>query len=236
MRKEVVFILLMMMMSAGSLKAQWSVTPETGMTAVKRAGNLNNGWRAGWKLGVGVEYDLNERFALKSGVYYMQRGYSYNWGINSYYYMSDYNQPYYSYLSGKMNSHFLQLPVMAKYSWNLAEDVKMNIAVGPYIALNIANDWEWSNFSSIGYGDNHYQGGGYGYGPGYGYNSGSGSGTKGVRSFDWGLSGSVGIEVKNWVANMGYDLSLAKESWLDNMGPNYHTISLSVGYKFRMGK
>jgi hypothetical protein len=31
MRKEVVFILLMMM-SAGSLKAQWSVTPEAGIT------------------------------------------------------------------------------------------------------------------------------------------------------------------------------------------------------------
>jgi hypothetical protein len=228
MRKEVVFILLMMMMSAGSLKAQWSVTPEVGMAAVKRAGNLNNGWTAGWKLGVGVEYDLNERFALKSGMYYMQRGYSYNfWSSGMYSYGNDYSQPGYLHLSGKTNSHFLQVPVMAKYSWMLMEDVKMNIAVGPYIALNIANDWEWNTFSNISYGGNDYLGGNE-----YEYKSGSND----MRSFDWGLSGSVGVEVKNWVANCGYDLSLAKEGWWDKVKPNYHTISLSVGYKFQMGK
>jgi hypothetical protein len=232
MRKEVVFILLMMMMSAGSLKAQWSVTPEAGITAVKRGGNLNNGWSAGWKLGVGVAYDLNERFGLTSGMYYMQRGYSYGFGFE---YQDSYSKPNYMYLSGKMNSHFLQLPVMAKYSWKLAEEVKMNVAAGPYIALNIGSDWESTTFSNIYNGENRYQGG-YGYDYGYGHKSGSGAGPLKGRSFDWGLSGSVGVEVKNWVANMGYDLSLAKEGWWDNVNPKYHTISLSVGYKFQLGK
>ncbi|MDR1200137.1 MAG: PorT family protein [Tannerellaceae bacterium] len=232
MKKGVLFILLMM--SIGSLKAQWSVTPEAGMTAVKRAGYLDNEWRPGWKLGVGVEYDLNNHFSLKSGVHYTQRGYSYSYwsGMYSpYYYGGDYSQPNYIHLSGKINSHFLQIPFMAKYSWNLAEDVKINIAAGPYIAFKIGNDWEWSRFSNNGSGN--YQGGyGYGYGYEYGYNSGTG----GTRSFDWGLSGSVGIEVKNWVANWGYDLSLGKEASWDKISPNYHTISLSVGYKFRLGK
>jgi hypothetical protein len=233
MKKVIAFILLMM--SIGSLKAQWSVTPEVGVTATQRAENMDNEWRSGWKLGVGVEYvlnGLNEHFSLKSGLYYMQRESSYNYWYGQY-------SPYdymggYSYLSGKTNTHFLQVPIMTKYSWNLTEDVKITVATGPYIAFNIGNDREWSSFSNIGCDDNYYQGD-YGYGYGYNYYGGGYEAGR-VRSFDWGLSSSVGIEIKNWVANCGYDLSLTKESWWNEARPNYRTFSLSVGYKFRLGK
>jgi hypothetical protein len=238
MKKVVVFVLLMM--SIGSLKAQWSVTPEVGVTATQRAENMNDEWRGGWKLGVGIEYvlnELNEHFSLKSGLYYMQRGSSYNYWYGqypTYDYMGDYSYPNYSsYLSGRTNNHFLQVPIMTKYSWNLTEDVKITVATGPYIAFNIGNDWEWSSFSNISYGDNNYQGG-YGYGYGYNYEGRYEAGR--VRSFDWGFSSSVGIEIKNWVANCGYDVSLTKESWWNEARPNYRTFSLSVGYKFKLGK
>ncbi|MDR3141811.1 MAG: PorT family protein [Tannerellaceae bacterium] len=237
MKKGILFILLMI--STGTLKAQWSVTPEAGMTAVKRAGNLNNDWRPAWKLGVGVEYDLNERLSLKSGMYYTQRGYSlsYLYGPNyfpyhtaDYYYDGGgYNQASIRYLSVKINRRFLQVPFMGKYSWGLTEDVKVNIAAGPYIACSTGDNWEWNSFTTIdhdGYGGSYLRE----------YHDGAGSGDGGTRSFDWGLSGSAGIEVKNWAANWGYDLSLAKEARWDDVRANYHTISLSVGYKFNAGK
>lgn len=240
MKKVVLLILLMM--SIWSLKAQWSVTPEIGITAVARVDSWNNKWRPGWKLGVGVEYDLNERFALKSGLHYTQRGYSYHMLSPYYsYYSYDYSRPDYAYQSGKINRHFLQIPLMGKYSWDLMDDVKINLAAGPYIAFCIGDNWEWGgffigeNYGGYGYPYNPDISGSYYGGSGYG-NYYSSYGYGGTRSFDWGLSGSAGIEVKNWVVNLGYDLSLGKEAYWDNVAAKYHTVSLSVGYKFRLGK
>lgn len=71
----------------------------------------------------------------------------------------------------------------------------------------------------------------------------------GQSSFDWGLTTSFGIEVDNWIINVGYELSLGDEgdsymvrgdnfSFMDDrgVGSNYNTLSLSVGYKFKLGK
>ena len=54
--------------------------------------------------------------------------------------------------------------------------------------------------------------------------------------FDWGLSFQAGVEVASWVINVGYDVSLGKEYQYDSAGLKYHTLSLSVGYKFKLGK
>lgn len=79
MKKFVLFVMLMM--SVVSVSAQrWSLTPEVGMTAVKRGGfsyidESGYTWNARWKIGVGVEYVVKpDRFSLKSGLYYAQRG------------------------------------------------------------------------------------------------------------------------------------------------------------------
>lgn len=72
MKKFVLFVMLMM--SVVSVSAQrWSLTPEVGMTAVKRGGfsyidEPGYTWNARWKIGVGVESVVKpDRFSLKSG-------------------------------------------------------------------------------------------------------------------------------------------------------------------------
>lgn len=68
-----------------------------------------------------------------------------------------------------------------------------------------------------------------------------------MNSFDWGLTTSFGIEVNNWVMNLGYDLSLGDEGGnykidgdnfslyeVRSVGANYNTMSLTVGYKFKL--
>ena len=81
MKKFVLFVMLMM--GVVSVSAQrWSLTPEMGMMAVKRGGNVyineqKPTWNTRWKVGVGVEFAVRpDRFSLKSGLYYTQRGYS----------------------------------------------------------------------------------------------------------------------------------------------------------------
>ena len=53
-----------------------------------------------------------------------------------------------------------------------------------------------------------------------------------ARRFDWGVSSNIGIETHHWYAKLQYDLSLGKEGKNDVIGANYHTLTLSVGYKF----
>jgi len=55
-----------------------------------------------------------------------------------------------------------------------------------------------------------------------------------ARTFDWGINAMVGIETKRWVTKLQYDMSLGKESGGDPIGVNYHTLTLSVGYKFHL--
>lgn len=245
MKKIVVIILLTM--TSWTTYAQWSLVPEAGITAVHNPDY--DGWRAGWKMGLGVEYGFNNLFSLKSGVYYTQRGFSYNIfgrsdctvetspGVTKEY--SNYH-----YIDGSVNRHFLQIPLMPKFSYNISDDVRVTIAAGPYLAFGINDHWKYSSYETETIERQvispQYNGYGYGYGYyGYGgsdYEYHHSSSSSGYRKFDWGLSLSTGLEINNWIINVGYDLSLGKEHRWDSVEGQYHTISLSVGYKFKMGK
>lgn len=56
-----------------------------------------------------------------------------------------------------------------------------------------------------------------------------------ANNFDWGITSNIGIESNNWVFKLQYDLSLGKEgSSNDVITANYHTLSLTLGYKFHL--
>ncbi len=246
-------VLSLMMMASFTLSAQWSVTPEVGITAFKRGGatpyvnwgSSYDDWRAGLKLGAAVEYDFTERFALKSGLYYANRGFSgsrfmlYTPGYSS----SIEGEPDYMYSMSKVNRHFLQVPLQAKFSWNVGGDVRLNVAAGPYVALCLGEKSEYGFFTTDGtykmyypeynYGQHYYNGGG-GYNDPYAISY-LGEGSN-YNRFDWGTTVSVGAEFGNWITNVGYDISLGKEFSHDDVDPKYHTLSLTVGYKFKLGK
>ena len=146
MKKFVLFVMLMM--SVVSVSAQrWSLTPEVGMTAVKRGGfsyidEPGYTWNARWKIGVGVEYVVKpDRFSLKSGLYYAQRGYSRqstSFG-NIYPTIDDQSESTFSKSYYKTRRHFLQVPLMANLSFRLADNVRLNLAAGPYIAYSMGD-------------------------------------------------------------------------------------------------
>ena len=221
MKKFVLFVMLMM--SVVSVSAQrWSLTPEVGMTAVKRGGfsyidEPGYTWNARWKIGVGVEYVVKpDRFSLKSGLYYTQRGYSdhiVSYG-NIYPMPEEQSEVVFSEINSKLNRHF----------WH----VRLNLAAGPYVA------WSMGDKNSFGYMAYEKTGKEYGYGW-------KGSGFSDDRwthdnPFDWGLSFQAGLEIGSWMINVGYDASLGKEYEYDSVDLKYHTFSLSVGYKFKLGK
>ncbi|WP_280749200.1 porin family protein [Parabacteroides sp. PF5-9] len=242
-----IFLLVMMIFAITNVQAQWSLTTEAGLTAAKSVDY--NKWRAGVKVGLGVEYQFTPVFfSIKSGINYTQRGFS----IDNLSYLNT-EKEFFGNSAVKLTRHFLQLPVMGQFSFAVAEDVRLNIAAGPYFAVQVGEKYEMTNWEyhfnesapngvyypgygaflpSYGYGEYYYSGG-YGYSS-YGYytkqlNSGS-------NKFDWGATASLGVEVKQWVMNLGYDISLGKEFEWDQIDAKYHTVSLLVGYKFKIGK
>ena len=232
MKRLVLFVMLIMCVASVSAQ-QWSLTPELGMTAIKRGGDNfvyfggNYDWSPRFKGGLGVEYTFKPGwFALKSGLYYTQRGYNDN--FFSLPIEGDPNDPDVEVQNVKVTRHFLQLPVLADFSFRLSDDVRLHLAAGPYIATSISDNVAVSYTGYKQYGDG-----------GYGSWGSSGDALKihTYNAFDWGFSLQAGIEAKQWVMNVGYDASLGKEfSGEEGIDLKYHTISLTVGYKFKLGK
>lgn len=226
--KRVVLFAMVLMLGVVSVQAQWSVVPEAGMTVMK-AGPMVD-WKPSWKIGVGVEYQLKPEFlSLKSGLYYMQRGYSNDW-FPGYGYGSSWwtvpgptYDPYgYAYdYSNKVTRNFLQLPIMANFSFKLAEDIRLNVGVGPYIAVSVLDKGMFGGWSVASEESAKF----YTHDP-----------CEGLRAFDWGISATVGVEIKQCFINFGYDVSLGKEYKGGSIEANYHTLALTAGYKFKLGK
>lgn len=225
MKKVITILIALCCLS--SAHAQWSVTPEAGLSAHKRA-NLED-WSARVRAGVSVEYDFSNRFTLKSGLYYANRGFTYN-------HMSYFSEEGNSensipaFLQFKPSLGYLQLPIMAKFGWNLTDDVRLTTAIGPYLGYRIHSGGDELIYMGA-YSYNGYQYGGYlGYGITYRSLDNLYMGYK----FDWGVNLAVGLEVKNWVMNLTYESALAKESKMDEVKAKYLTFHLTVGYKFML--
>lgn len=236
--RKVLLMMVCVWMISGLVSAQsrWSITPEAGITAVQRVGT--GGWRPGVKVGANLGYQFEPKWiGIKAGLFYTNRGhelgdYPISWE-------TDKGEKAYGMIGGQITQHFLQLPVMADFSWKV-KNVRMHLGVGMYAAVSMSNAWEWG-YSTIYYPHSGATPNGMygGYNPGYpGYElEYDVNPFSGQSSFDWGLTTSFGIEVENWVMNVGYDLSLGDEGdGFRSVGSNYNTLSLTVGYKFKLGK
>ncbi|MDD4515530.1 outer membrane beta-barrel protein [Massilibacteroides sp.] len=222
-----IIVLLLVLLSVNEIHAQWSISPEAGITAVKAA-KLED-WSARIKAGVAVEYDFNHRFSLKSGLYYADRGYSYSFILFQQIDGEANTAPVFSEI--KPNYGYLQLPVMAKIGWDIGEDIRFNVAIGPYLAYRLYAGGDQYFYSNL-YQERDEE---YGYGwSSYSIYSHSIPGIDSGYTFDWGASLSVGVEVKNCVMNIGYDADLGKKFSGDEIKTKYYTICLSLGYKFRV--
>jgi len=242
--KKIVFLLIWIM-SFGVVQAQWTVYPEIGMTAVARgAGDDGYGiWQSGWKAGAGVEYQLAKLFSLKSGLYYTQRGYELEPYMHIVPREIGENEDLIQMSTGKTKRHFLQIPLLAQVNIPLADHLKLHIGIGPYVAYCLSSNNRY-DLTTFMYKDGGYGGpnagmignpGDYGF---KGYHKGNDYGDytpfSGIRKFAWGGIFEVGLDIKDWFIKAGYDITLGKEYRQSDIKANYHTLSLTAGYKFRL--
>ena len=226
MKKKVVMV-CMLMTSICSLYAQnVTLAPEMGISAVQRYG-WGQEWRPSAKIGVSVDFNLTNHFGIESGLFYTFRGYSISNG-------GTYSNGKFTWTDNvSQTRHFLQIPVLAQFRWTLNKNTKMFFGVGPYVAFCLKNRFDSNPYYMNGAYPGKYEQ--YYDGFMYGEDAMGNSNLflyEEARNFDWGVSSNIGIETNHWYAKLQYDLSLGKEGKNDVIGANYHTLTLSVGYKF----
>ena len=194
--KKLYYILFLLSIHIGLVSAQWSISPEFGISAFQHTGPFD-GWRPAVKAGAAVEYALKPNFSIESGLFYTQRGYSLAG------YVDNDEWPITSIERPSLVRHMFQIPVMARFSWEIADDVRFFAGAGPYIGFFFANDWKQTY---------QYRNADYG------------------NVFDWGFTFMAGIEVKRLYFRLAYDVALGGEP--GGVHANYHVGSLTVGYKF----
>lgn len=184
-------LLIVCMLGVLSAHAQWSVSPEVGLSAFRR--NTYYEWRPAIKLGAAVEYQFKPHFSLESGLYYTQRGFS----------LTEYNPgPYHE--EPSLVRHMFQIPLRARFSWEVANDVHLFFGTGPYLGIYFVDDW---NHTVLHRNDD----------------------TGNVAEI--GLSTMVGVEVKRFFVRLGHEVAFVgyHERYLNGWN---HCLTLSVGYRF----
>ena len=109
---------------------------------------------------------------------------------------------------------YMQLPLLATYTWKFAQNSSLSLGVGPYVAWNIAGkhkinlqeyDMKKEEFSFTEYEASLN------------------------NRFEVGLSTMLSLEVNHWLVKMNYETNLNRRDRNKD-----HLISLGVGYKFSL--
>ena len=173
-----------------------------------------------------LELYVNIVFSMKSGLYYTFRGYSVNNG-------GTYSNGDATWIENvSQTRHFLQVPILAKFSIHSNNSTKFFFEIGPYVGYCIKNHIDsnpyYLTMPSSGWVEGY---------PGVGESAEGGSNQflyQHARNFDWGMTSAVGLENRRWTVKLQYEMSLGKESKNDNIGVNYNSLTLSVGYKLNV--
>ena len=186
-----------------------TLSPEAGISMLRRP-PYGEDWRPSAKAGIAVDFNLTKHFGIESGLFYTFRHY-------------------------KIDDGGIQLPVLAKFHWQVNKDTKVFFGVGPYIGVCLKTKLDGNQRliegTFPGTMQQYYDG--FVYGKDEWGNSNLFLYDK-DRKFDWGVAANIGVEVRNWYTKLQYDLSLGKEGKGDVIGANYHTLTLSAGYKFHL--
>lgn len=120
---------------------------------------------------------------------------------------------------------YLQLPVMARFNWDVRPDIRLHLAGGPYFAFGVAGeysqevmDWREGNLIPSSKKES--------------WNPYNNDQSFDVPRFDWGMGLEIGAEIKRISFKLGYDMGFGKNYRYDDLALKYHTVSFTVGYTF----
>lgn len=131
------------------------------------------------------------------------------------------------YYESHNHRYYLQLPIMMRYDWKIGDKARFHLALGPYIAYGLSGN----AYSEVQGFELKQDEGRYEIVRDY-RESERNPFDQGRRRFDWGITAEVGFDIGRWSIGLDYDLGLGKQYRSDGIDAKYHTISLTVGYRF----
>lgn len=228
MKKSVFLIVVLFFMSV-QLKAQLHITPEVGVSILKKSDMKAT---VSPRVGVGLDFFFadNKGLGLSTGLYFYQKKEAFYDGVV--YTQGGEMLPLYSDRPVDRNDidklslsfsdvrrSYLQLPILIKYKWELANDLSLSVAAGPYVAYGISGNYK-RNTQEYDGGQKEVSFAKDEFNPYdlYVY-----------HRCEVGISTMLALDINHWVVKMNYEANLNHRNLnKDNL------ISLGIGYRFHL--
>lgn len=123
--------------------------------------------RVGYNFGVSADFAFIESLGLESGIYFTQKGSKY--------------------LNNKYNAHYLEIPILASYRYNIGSNAQVRLNFGPYIAFGLGGKYYEGNESYKLFDEDEAD----------------------FKRFDAGLQIGTGVTIKKLYVGLGYNFGLA---------------------------
>lgn len=179
---------------------------KAGMNVSTLSGDVNGAdAKVGFNVGVTLDYAFTENLYLLTGLDFTQKGAKFKGAIDEIEYTGD--------AKLTLNPMYLQIPIHVGYKFEIAENTKLVIQAGPYLAYGVAGKAKAEA-------------------------SGVGSEKVGVfrsglmKNFDFGLGLGTGVEFGKIGVKLGYDFGVINVWDADGVSVRNGNFHVGVGYKF----
>lgn len=182
--------------------------------------------RAGFHVGVVMDWNVAGDFYIQPGVYFTTRGAKSEW--------SGSDEDYSASITTKLNMSYLQIPVLASYRFPVSDAVKIDLNVGPYIAIGLGGKVK-VDASETYMGETDRDSYKYDI-----FGKSSDDKERGdFKRFDAGLRFGAGVNIHQFYVGVSYDLGLTNLAytgndyrWAKNDKFRNGSFMVSVGYNF----
>lgn len=130
MKKVLLGLLLGFTALAGYSQTRWDV--KAGMS-VSSMTQLDGGPKVGYTVGIGVDHAFNKTWSLQSGINFTGKG------------TRETDSERGEKEKFQVFSHYVELPILAALKFRVAEQVRMVVNAGPYLAVGLGGKQKYSN-------------------------------------------------------------------------------------------
>lgn len=182
--------------------------------------------RAGFHVGAVMDWNVAGDFYIQPGIYFTTRGAKNEFSETDMDFSYKYTQ--------KLNMSYLQIPVLASYRFPVSDAVKIDINVGPYIAIGLGGKLKVEETETYD-GETERHSNKYDI-----FGKSTKDEEKGdFKRFDAGLRFGAGVNIHKFYVGVSYDLGLTNLArtgddyrWSKNDKFRNGSFQVSVGYNF----
>lgn len=196
----------------------------TSVSIKNMPGTLTTSNNTGFHIGASYELPVADIIFVEGGLFFDTRGYKINWVDENAYRKNEENV--------KGNLYSLNIPVTAKVKFGVADDARVFLQAGLFANVLLSGKEKFddsyttkttnqtekeSKTSDIKFGK---------------YKDEAGEEREGLNRFDYGLTFGGGVEYKNFVLSLGYDLGFPDLHGDKDVTQKFSAIKIGLGYKF----